>query len=140
MSFVCTQIVMEPVVREAEDDQPGLVADLKMRGLDTPQTDTLVDIRFTDTDTQPRLNKAVATVLKSSEGEKNRQFLDACRDRRAHFHPFVVSPDGALGKSATKVLNLLCDRLCDKWTSNRSETMGWLRTRISFAILRATNG
>eukprot|EP01068_Selenidium_serpulae_P016284 Selendium_serpulae@DN6283_c3_g5_i2.p2 len=90
---------------------PGLIADLKMRGSDNPQTETLVDIRFTDTDSQSRINKAVATVLSSAEVEKNKKIAEACRDRRAHFHPFVLSPDGALGKSATKVVNLLCDRL-----------------------------
>ena len=66
------------------------------------------------------------------------KYGQACEDRRALFTPLCVSVDGMLGKEATKFVQHLADELSYKWNSNYSSIINWVRTRISFAIVRAS--
>ena len=51
----------------------------------------------------------------------------------------MLSVDGVLGHEARMFLNCLGDNIADMWRKSRSEVMGWVRAKMSFAILRATN-
>ena len=68
-----------------------------------------------------------------------RKYLAAVEERRATFTPFVVSVDGVLGHDAQHLIKCLCDQIVMKWEKSHSEVMVWVRARIAFAILRATN-
>ena len=48
---------------------------------------------------------------------------------------------GVLGREARMFLNRLGDSIADMWKKSHSEleVMGWVRAKMSFAILRATN-
>ena len=63
----------------------------------------------------------------------------AVEERRASFTPFVVSVDGVLGHDTQHLIKRLCDQIAMKWEKSHSEVMIWVRARIAFAILRATN-
>ena len=54
-------------------------------------------------------------------------------------HVYMLSVDGVLGHEARMFLNRLGDNIADMWKKSRSEVMGWVRAKMSFAILRATN-
>jgi hypothetical protein len=138
--LVWHQVHREPVVREANDSNniPALIADLGVRGVWEAQTTALFDIRITDTDAKSYLSRPVEAVLSYAETEKKHKYGQACRERRANFTPFVASVDGALGKEASFFLKYLSDRLATKWKRNYSDVVRWARTRLSFAILRAT--
>ena len=77
-------------------------------------------------------------VLGTAEGEKKRKYLQACQDRRATYTPLCVSVDGMLGSEAKFFVRRLGDFLAAKWERPYSVVMGWVRARLSFAILRAT--
>ena len=51
----------------------------------------------------------------------------------------MLSVDGLLAREADLTLQRLADKLSRKWDKPYAEVMGWMRTRLSFAILRATN-
>ena len=74
-SLVRHQVRREPIVREAdgEADTPALVADLAVHGVWIPQTEALVDIRVTDTDTQSYGNRSPKEVLQSAENKKKKK-------------------------------------------------------------------
>uniref|UniRef100_A0A1X7TUW7 Uncharacterized protein n=1 Tax=Amphimedon queenslandica TaxID=400682 RepID=A0A1X7TUW7_AMPQE len=55
----------------------------------------------------------------------------------ALFTPLCVSVDGMLGPKASCFLKQLSERLAYKWESNYGTIMSWVRTRITFAIIRA---
>ena len=46
---------------------------------------------------------------------------------------------GVLGHDAQHLMKCLCDQIAMKWEKSHSEVMGWVRARMAFAILRATN-
>ena len=120
----------EPVVREP--------ADLGVRGVWQPQTEALFDVRVVDTDAQSYAHRTVSAVLSTAEKEKKRKYTHAAQARHASFSPFVVSVDGVMAWEARFTVPF-ADRLSTRWSKPYSEVMGWLQTRLSFAILRATN-
>ena len=75
----------------------------------------------------------------SAEEEKIRKCNSAAEAHRASFTPFVVSTDGILGREASFLLKRLAQSISIKWDKPLGQTTGWLRAKLSFAILRATN-
>ena len=138
-NLVWKDVHREPVVREATENSPALIADLAVRGVWQTQSVALLDIRVIDTDAQSYLSRSVQSILSSAETEKRTKYQAACEFRRAAFTPFITSVDGALGKESKAFLHKLTGLLTIKWQKSLDETTNWIRTRLSFAILRATN-
>ena len=140
-SLAYKDVIREPIVQEANDacGIPSLVADLSIRGVWQSQTVALFDIRVIDTDAPSYLHRDVASILSSAEEEKKRKYNDAAEARRASFTPIVVSVDGVLGREAECFIQLLANKIAQKWKKTYAEVAGWIRARLSFAILRATN-
>jgi hypothetical protein len=113
--------------------------DLSIRGLWQRQTDCIIDVRVTDTDSKSNLSKDPAKVLEAHEKEKKRKYLAPCIAQRRHFTPFVVSTDGLIGKEAKSVLKALSIKLAEKWEKPYAVVRGYVNTRMSIAIVRATH-
>ena len=136
-----SQVKKELIVREADPvtETPALVAVLvAVRGVWMPQELTLIDVRVIDTDANSYSNKSPQEGLRTAEIEKKRKHGAACEARRAAFTPFCVLVDELLGKEAQQFLKRLADDLARKWEKQYSETMEWIRARLSFAVLRAS--
>ena len=56
----------------------------------------------------------------------------------ASFSPFVLSLTGGLGREATCVYKRLSSQLANKWQQPYSKILYWVRTTLSFALLRAS--
>uniref|UniRef100_A0A1X7SKP0 Reverse transcriptase domain-containing protein n=1 Tax=Amphimedon queenslandica TaxID=400682 RepID=A0A1X7SKP0_AMPQE len=132
------QVTKEPIVREGDNNTPALIADLAVRGVWTAQTEALFDVRVIDTDAQSYSCQTPPAVLTAAEKEKKRKYSAACEERRALFTPLCVSVDGLMGKECTKFIQRLADRLSLAWHRDYSTTINWIRTRLLFAIIRAT--
>ena len=92
-----------------------------------------------DADAQSYLSQAPQSVLAVAKKEKRRKYVRACEERRASFTPLCFSVDGMPGKEAETFLRLLGSDLAAKWDKSYGVVMQWIRVRLSFAILRATN-
>ena len=62
---------------------PALIADLGIRGIWQPQTETLFDIRVVGTDAQSYVKPTVEAVLHTAELEKKKKYLEAVQTRHA---------------------------------------------------------
>ena len=135
-SLVYKEVVKEPIVQEANDAEgvPSLIADLSIRGVWQPKTLALFDVRVTDTDGLWHSQQVVTTILSSAEEENKKKYSEAAL-HRASFTPLVVSVDGALGREANFFVKHLAQKLAHKWEKSNSEVIGWMRARLSFAIL-----
>ena len=118
------------------DDDRG---DLLVRGFWARSTDCIFDVRITDTDAKSNLSRDPRAVLTSQEKQKKKKYLAPCLAQRRHFSPFVVSADGLLGREANKVLQQLAKKLADKSGKSYLVVCGFLRARMSIAIVRATH-
>ena len=137
-ALLWNQVKREPVVADDCTDGETLIADLGVRGVWSPQSEALFDIRIIDTDAQSYLTTAPNLVLFRAEGEKKQKYSAAATARRAHFTPLCFSVDGLAGSEAVCFLRRLAGGLSSRWDRTYSEVLCWIRTRLAFAILRAT--
>ena len=98
-----------------------------------PQAEALFNI--TPSHTVPNLLLMSFPVLRKT---KRKIYLEACSDRRAMFTPLCTSVDGLLGREANVFVKRIAERLSYKWNTNYGQVLGWIRTHLSFSILRAT--
>ena len=132
-------VVSEPVVRNTLADGEALIADLGTRGVWEPQAMALFDIRVVDTDAKSYLSHSPVAVLASAEAEKKRKYCDACTERRATFKLLCFLVDGLVGDEAACFLKHLGRSLSVTWEHHYGEVIRWLRARLAFALVRATN-
>ena len=140
-SLAWGQVTREPVICESSPVDPSsvtLIDDLQVRGVWQPQVDVLFDVRVVDTDAPSYHGRSPQAVLGSAEAEKKCKYLEACLARHAGFTPLCFSIDGMLRSEADCFLRRLADRLSAKWERSYSAVVGWVRSRLSFAVLRAT--
>jgi hypothetical protein len=129
----------EPIIRMAsgEQDKGMLKGDFVVRGVWETELVTYFDTRVVDTDAASYLSRPVAAKLLEAEKEKVKKYADACREIRASFTPFVISTDGALAPQASHFLRHLARRLAQKWRAPPATALGWVRPRLSCALVRA---
>ena len=134
------QVKREPIVKEANDacGSQALIADLAIRGVWETQEEALFDIRVTDTDAKSYLTHSPNQVLAQAEKDKKLKYGSSCEERRAVFTPLCVSVDRLFGKETEHFVKRIGQSLLLKWDKSYSQVMGWIRARLSFAILRAT--
>jgi hypothetical protein len=80
-----------------------------------------------------------AKVLLRHEKEKKNKYGDLCIARRRTFTPLVFSIDGLLGKEATAASKRLASSLAAKWKRSYSEICGFVRSRLSIALVRSSS-
>ena len=113
--------------------------DLLIHGLFEKQTSCILDIRVTDTDSPSYLSSTPERCIRNQEKAKKKKYLEACLEQRRHFTPYVCDTNGLLGAEAEAVNKRLAGKLASKWRTPYSVTCGFVRARISVAILRATH-
>ena len=77
--------------------------------------------------------------LESAAKEKKRIYQKAVEDQRGQFTPCVDSVDGLLHREANHFMKCTAASLAMKWEKSYSETVSFVRMRLSFAILRSTS-
>jgi hypothetical protein len=119
---------------ENEDRDDVLIQGIWERG-----TDCILDIRVTDTYTPTYQMKDPSKVIEAAEHLKKKKYLQPCLNQRRQFTPFIVSVDGLTGKEAKSVLKVLAARSATKAGKIYPYIMGYMRARLSIAIVRATH-
>jgi hypothetical protein len=121
---------------EAAADSRG---DVAAHGFWRRGTTAIFDVRITDTDAPTYRGQDPTKVLKRHEKEKKKKYLAPCVERRRHFTPLVFSVDGLQGPEASAASKCLASKLSKKWGRSYSEVVGFVRSRISIALVRAAS-
>jgi hypothetical protein len=116
-----------------------LRGDLAVHGFWTRGQTAIFDVRITDTDQPSNRNTAPTNVLLRHEKEKKDKYGALCIERRRTFTPLVFSVDGLLGKEAKAASKRLATSLASKWKRSYSEICGFIRSRLSIALLRSSS-
>ena len=111
-----------------------LIRDLWQNG-----TDSVHDMRVMNTDAKYYWQKSPEKCLEEADKSKENIYLQRCLRQRRHFSPFVASVDGILGVEATATLKRIVNRLASKWRQSYSKTCGYVKSRISITLVRATH-
>ncbi len=74
------------------------------------------------------------------EHEKKRQYNDRIINvEQGSFTPLIFSSTGGMGREASMFLKRLATMISEKRSELYSHTVGLLRCRIAFALIRASN-
>ena len=139
----------EPLIQTSRDvrqdgathtaPSPELRGDIAVHGFWRRGTTAIFDIRVTDTDAPSSRNTAPSQILQRHEKEKKDKYNDLCLARRRHFTPLVFSVDGLMGCEAKAASQRLASQLAGKWKRSYSEVCGYVRSRLSVALVRSAN-
>ena len=111
-----------------------LIQDLWQQG-----TNSVQDMRVVNTDALTYQIKDPEKCLHKAEKGKKKMYLEACLQQRRHFFPFVASVDSLLGVEATATLKRIASCLSTKWKQSYSKTCGYVKSRITITLVRATH-
>jgi hypothetical protein len=141
----------EPLIHTSQNRSRGAAAapqgtiepedrgDVAVRGFWRRGTTAIFDVRITDTDAPSYRSQTPAKVLLMHEKRKKDKYLDACLASRRQFTPLVLSVDGMRGVEADAACKRLAALLSAKWKRAYSELCGFVRSRLSFALVRAAS-
>ena len=141
---VATEPVLRPLPGEVLSDYRSACSDPEAR-LDIAASGffggrferSFFDIRVFNP--MPSSRGRLSAVYRRQELEKGRKYGQLIREvEHASFVPVVLSCAGGAGPSASVVLKRLASFLSEKRELPYSVTMAWLRTRLCFALLRAS--
>ena len=97
------------------------------------------DVRVFNPCAQSNHQSSLQATYKKHEQLKRRHYDQCVREiEHSTFTPLVLSTTGGMGKAATTFYKRLASFLSDKRDKNYSHTMGWLRCRLSFALLQSS--
>ena len=114
-------------------------ADVSAYGFWKRGTTTMFDIRIISLDVGSYLRMTPEKALPKAEKEKKDLYLQACLECRSTFTPMVYSADGIPGAWALAAQNRLAALLSYKLKREYSEICGFVRARMSLAIVRSNS-
>ena len=96
-------------------------------------------VRVFNPSTQSNQQTSLTSTYRRHELEKKRQYEQRVREvEHSSFTPLVLSSTGGMGKAATIFYKRLSSMLSEKRDVPYSTMIGWVRYRLSFALLRAS--
>ena len=137
----------EPLIHTGRDsggaqtpgDDRELRGDISAHGFWKRGSTAIFDVRVTDVDNPSQRTQDPGKVIKRHEKEKKSKYLDLCLARRRSFTPLVFSVDGLRGTEADAASKRISMLLSKKWKKQYSEVCGYVRSRMSISLVRATS-
>ena len=71
--------------------------------------------------------------------EKKLKYSYVCERQHASFTPLCIIVDGLVGPKMSVFIRRLSDQLATKWDRPYSIILNWVRTKISFTLVCATD-
>ncbi|KAL7532614.1 hypothetical protein ACHAXR_004744 [Thalassiosira sp. AJA248-18] len=94
-------------------------------------------MRVTYTDCKSYESSLSGKVLEKAAKNKKDKYLDACIERRRSFTPLVYSVDGMACSEAKAFEKRVTSLLAGKHGRTYSEMVGFVRQRMSLAVIRS---
>jgi hypothetical protein len=130
----------EPCIVPAQGpNDRGLRGDIAISDFHPIKPRTILDVRVTNADGGYQSSRSTQAILDDHEQQKWSKYHVACERKGMEFLPFVVTSDGALGKSALVVVDRLSAKLSEKWHKGKGEVRAWVRARLAVAVAKATS-
>ena len=96
------------------------------------------DIRVFDPFAPSYAKKSLTSLMKQNEREKKRKYGARIREiEKGSFTPLVFTVTGGCGKECDTVMKKLATMIAEKTHNTHSSVMSWMRTQISFTLLRS---
>ena len=111
--------------------------DVSVNGFWKWGTSDLSDMRIVNLDAGSYLFQTSAKALETAEKEKKDKYLHPCIECRSSFTQMVYSANGITGTEAVEAHRSLASLISNKQKREYLEMCGFVRARISLAIVRS---
>ena len=138
-------VVIEPTLinvtneqlRDGTNKDKGARLDISVRGFWTPLDRAFTDIRVLHPQAQSNSNKSLFQMYRSHEMEKKRDYVDRVLNvEKGTFTPLVFSTTGGMGTEAVRFYKTLAEKISRKNGQEYSHTIGFIRRRLRFDLLK----
>ena len=144
---VCSDVKKEPpligLTGELMSEQTAVLSkearlDISARGFWVPGQKVFCDVRVFDLNAQRYRNTDLKRCFKKNEEEKKRKYNERILQvENASFTPLVFSANGGMDKEGKKFYSRLAEMIAEKRDIAVSDATTFVRTRISFSLLRS---
>ena len=146
---VCTNVEVEPQLQPLDSERfnlrsavisPEARLDFKAGELLVSWSYSIFDVRVTHVNSKCNQGKATSTNFKEQEEEKKWKYQQRVLDvEMGSFTPLVFGTNGGMGADCNCFLKRLAEKLSEKNEEPYHITITWIRTLLSFEILRSVH-
>ena len=148
MSKVCKGVTSEPhlttvtgesfALRSANTEDEARL-DIRAPGFWQRGQASYFDVRVTNVNSSTQAGLKTKQIFKKHEDQKKREYMQRVIDvENGSFTPLVFGTNGGLGEECASFLSALSSKISQKEEESYAHTITWIRTRLSFEILRST--
>ena len=147
LTEVCSNVAIEPYLQPlscetfrlaSTNTDDGARLDVRTRGYWNARQDAFFDVRVFHPNAPNNRSRSLAAIYKKHEDEKRRAYGERVLEfEHGIFTPLVLSTSGGMSRETQTFYKHLADLLSLKHDMPYSSLMGWLRCKLSFAILRS---
>ncbi len=140
---VSTEPLLQPLTNEtfthrSANTEPNARLDIRARGFWNAGQDAFFDVRVFYPNASSNRSMTTTAAYRKHEATKKREYAQRVREvEHGVFTPLVLSATGGMGREAETFYKRLADGISRKEQKAYSIIMGWIRRRLSFAILRS---
>ena len=132
--------IMSDSTSEARWQVRGARLDMKAGGFWSRGVTAFFDVRVTHVNSKCNQGKATSTIFKEQEEEKKRKYQQRVLDvEMGTFTPLVFGTNGGMGADCNYFLKRLAEKLSGKNEEPYHITITWIKTLLSFEILRSVH-
>ena len=138
---VATEPLLQPLTNESfthrsADTDPNARLNIRARGFWSTGQDAFFDVRVFHPNAPSNCSMTTTAAYRKHESMKKREYAQRVQEvEHGVFTPLVLSTTGGMGREATTFYKRLADGISRKEQKQYSVVMGWIRCRLSFAIL-----
>ena len=146
---VCTNVEVQPQLQPLHNERfslrsavtsPEARLDFKAGGFWSRGVTAFFAVRVTHVNSKYNQGKETSTIFKEQEEEKKRKYQQRVLDvEMGSFTPLVFGTNGGMGADCNCFLKRLAEKLSEKNEEPYHITITWIRTLLSFEILRSVH-
>ena len=143
MEKVCKDVQTEPKLlpemRNGNVEEDRKRPDISARGMWSPAEKTFFDIQVSHPNADSYLNKSMSAIYREREAHKKRKYNERVINvEKATFTPLIFTTTGGMAPECERLNKRLAERIALKQREHYSQVMSHVRTRLRFALLKAT--
>ena len=148
MKHVCSQVTIEPCLQPLSGESlepPSAIkednarSDIRAEGFwNSTSQSAFFDVKVFNPIARTYCHQSLQASYRKLESSKRRDYQDRILNiEHGSFAPLVFSCTGGIGPAATTVYRRLASMISTKYDEHYSRTMLFIRTKLSFALLRS---
>ncbi len=146
LNMVCNDVHVEPVLQEITGEEltrgtntaPDARLDVHARGFWDRQGSAFFDVRVCHPNAESYRDLTISQIYRQHENEKKRMYASRVLEvEKGTFTPLVFTTTGGMADECKRFHSRLAELIAIKKGESYNNTISWIRSKVSFALLRA---